>query len=470
METIGGALGDVRRSVTLLACLSFSAGALFGGVLTFVGLALVGSLIGDRGSGVAESVGAAIALAGADSRLARCQDRPADSPPGSGAMALGHAAAPGGRALRLPAWPGLYDLRSELRGLGVGRDQHRSRQPCSLASSLASRLVSAGRCRSSGWPPACVGVGGRGSWMLWPPSHGCGWDYGVSMPVGLLLCALWMSAGAAEAMVIPAATNPVAAGRAVVWQKVGGSGMLRRSSGKVRALPGTDPALGGSRIAWRTGDRVQVADANSLRPALKLAIEGVDALAVSEGWLAYRRQSGESSESLIALRLANPSRRRHLAGPRPMGQIGRPALDGSQVIFTVDTPRRSRIEVANLRNGARHTLRRSQRGAGLFNPALLHGRLLYERVNECRQQLRLGPLHSSHRDHVLKALASTVRRDPGYEGGYEHAWNMASKCHNRGFGKGGKLELGPVALGGSRVYFTEVVAGTDRARIITRRR
>jgi hypothetical protein len=288
--------------------------------------------------------------------------------------------------------------------------------------------------------------------------------------VGLLLCGLWMGAGAAEAMVIHGATNPVAAGRAVVWQKVGGSGMLRRSSGKVRALPGTDPALGGSRIAWRSGNRVQVADASSLRPALKLAIEGVDALAVSDGWLAYRRQSGEGSESLIALRLANPSRRRHLAGPRPMGQIGRPALDGSQVTFTVDTPRRSRIEVANLRNGARHTLRQSKRGAGLFNPALLHGRLLYERVNECRQQLRLGPLHSPHRDHVLKGLASTVRRDPGYEGGYEHAWNMASKCHNRGFGKGGKLELGPVALGASRVYFTEVVAGTDRARIITRRR
>jgi cytochrome c biogenesis protein CcdA len=63
VETIGSALGDVRR-VTLLACLSFSVGALFGGALTFVGLALVGSLLGDRGSGLAEAVGAAIALAG----------------------------------------------------------------------------------------------------------------------------------------------------------------------------------------------------------------------------------------------------------------------------------------------------------------------------------------------------------------------------------------------------------------------
>jgi len=33
VDTIGGALGDVRRGVTLMACVSFSLGALIGGVL-----------------------------------------------------------------------------------------------------------------------------------------------------------------------------------------------------------------------------------------------------------------------------------------------------------------------------------------------------------------------------------------------------------------------------------------------------
>ncbi|MDX6589031.1 MAG: hypothetical protein QOI84_305, partial [Solirubrobacterales bacterium] len=254
-------------------------------------------------------------------------------------------------------------------------------------------------------------------------------------------------------------------GRAVVWQKLGGSGMLRRPSGEVRALPGTDPALGGSRIAWQNGNQVTVADAGSLQPTLKLVVKDVDALAVSDGWLVYRRRSGRNAASLIALRLAEPSRRRHLAGPRPVGQIGRPALDGSRVAFAVDTPKRSKIVLADLGDGARHTLRRSERGTALFNPALLHGRLLYERVSACGQQLRLGSLRSSHGERVLRRLPSTVRRDPGYEAGYEHAWNMASKCPNRGFGRGGKRELGPVALGASRVFLTEVVRGR-RAHVI----
>ena len=468
VETIGSALGDVRR-VTLLACLSFSVGALFGGALTFVGLALVGSLLGDRGSGLAEAVGAAIALAGAvlDWRGVKVAPQIRRQVPERWRWIM-----------PLPLAAGLYGL---LLGLGF------TTFVLSFAVwALAGISIAVGSLQFGVIVGLAFGFG-RALPVIWiAPGLRRGGGarqldaMGVEPrlwlglrrldAVGLLLCAFWMSAGAAEARVFPAATNPVAAGRAVVWQKVGGSGMLRRSSGGVRALPGTDPALGGSRIAWRTGDQVRVADAGSLRPALELAIEGVDALAVSEGWLVYRRRSGVGSESLIGLRLAKPSRRRHLAGPRPLGQIGRPALDGSRVVFAVDTPGRSKIEVANLRGGAGHTLRRSERGAGLFNPALLHGRLLYERVNACRQQLRLGSLHSSHGEHVLKTVASTIRRDPGYEAGYEHAWNMASKCPNRGFGRGGKLELGPVALGGSRVYFTEVVAGTDRARIITMRR
>jgi hypothetical protein len=101
---------------------------------------------------------------------------------------------------------------------------------------------------------------------------------------------------------------------------------------------------------------------------------------------------------------------------------------------------------------------------------LLNGRLLYEQVDACAQQLRLGSVHSSRHDRVLKSLPSTVRRDPGYEGGYEHAWNMASKCPNRDFGHGATREFGPVALSGARVYLTEAMAGSDRARIVTVRR
>ena len=132
VETIGSALGDVRR-VTLLACLSFSVGALFGGALTFVGLALVGSLLGDRGSGLAEAVGAAIALAGAvlDWRGVKVAPQIRRQVPERWRwiMPLPLAAGLYGLLLR----PGLHDLCSELRGLGASRDQHSRSAACSLA-------------------------------------------------------------------------------------------------------------------------------------------------------------------------------------------------------------------------------------------------------------------------------------------------------------------------------------------------
>ncbi len=467
VDTIGGALGDVRRGVTLMACVSFSLGALIGGVVTFAGLALVGSMIGDRSSGLAGSVGATVALVGAllDWRGVKIAPQIRRQVPERWRWVM-----------PLPLAAGLYGL---LLGLGF----------TTFVLSFAVWAL-AGICIAVGSPPLGIVVGlafgfGRALPVVWmAPGLRRGGvrqlDAMAAEPrlwlglrrldaIGLALCAFWISAGVAQALVLPAATNPVAAGRAVVWQKVGGSGMLRRPSGEVRALPGTDPALGGSRIAWQNGNRVTVADAASLQPTLKLVVTDVDALAVSDGWLVYRRRSGGNAASLIALRLAEPSRRRHLAGPRPVGQIGRPALDGSRVAFAVDTPKRSKIVLADLGDGARHTLRRSERGTALFNPALLDGRLLYERVSACGQQLRLGSLHSSHGERVLRRLPSTVRRDPGYEAGYEHAWNMASKCPNRGFGRGGTRELGPVALGASRVFLTEVVR-TARAHVITMRR
>jgi hypothetical protein len=450
-----------------MACVSFSLGALIGGVLTFAGLALVGSMLGDRSSGLAGSAGATVALVGAllDWRGVKIAPQIRRQVPERWRWVM-----------PLPLAAGLYGL---LLGLGF----------TTFVLSFAVWAL-AGICIAVGSPPLGIVVGlafgfGRALPVIWmAPSlrrGGAGQlDAMAAEPrlwlglrrldaIGLMLCAFWISAGVAQALVLPAATNPVAAGRAVVWQKLGGSGMLRRPSGEVRALPGTDPALGGSRIAWQNGNQVTVADASSLQPTLKLVVKDVDALAVSDGWLVYRRRNGRNAASLIALRLAAPSRRRHLAGPRPVGQIGRPALDGSRVAFTVDTPKRSKIVLADLGDGARHTLRRSEPGTALFNPALLDGRLLYERVSACGQQLRLGSVHSSHPERVLRRLPSTVRRDPGYEAGYEHAWNMASKCPNRGFGRGGKTELGPVALGASRVFLTEVVR-TARAHVITMRR
>ena len=128
VETIGGALGDERRWVTLAACLVFGIGALIGGPVTFVGLAAVGSLIGDHSRGAAGWAGAAVALVGAvlDWRGVKIVPQIRRQVPERWRWIM---PLPWPRPLRAPARAGLHDLCAQLRGLGFGRDLHRGRRP-----------------------------------------------------------------------------------------------------------------------------------------------------------------------------------------------------------------------------------------------------------------------------------------------------------------------------------------------------
>jgi hypothetical protein len=105
-----------------------------------------------------------------------------------------------------------------------------------------------------------------------------------------------------------------------------------------------------------------------------------------------------------------------------------------------------------------------------MNPVSLHGWLAYERVNRCAQELRIGSWRANRRDRVLLRLSSTVRRDPGYERGYEHAYNSASLCANRRSGRGIAKRLGPIALTSTTVYVTEEPRDPKPARILAFRR
>ncbi len=292
--------------------------------------------------------------------------------------------------------------------------------------------------------------------------------------LGLVLCALALALGGASASAsaraasIAAASDPSAAGGELAWQQLDGSGALSRSAGAVSALPGAHPALGGGLIAWSSASGVTVADAATLAPRLTLPVAGVNALAVSSGWVVYRAQSGAGVEQLIAVPLADPSQPRNLAGPRPAGQLGRPSLDGASVVFALSTAQRSAIELVDLESGARRPLRVASRGAQYANPSLLAGRLLFERTTRCAQQLQLGAAMPPPRraragagERTLLRLRSTVRRDVGYEPGFEHAYNSASLCGG-GAGGGGAIRLGSTALGSASAYVTEVAGAGAR--------
>jgi hypothetical protein len=511
VDTIGSALGDARRGATLAASATFALGTLLGGALTFGSLALLGSLVGGDVTGLREGLGAALALAAAiaDWRGVRIAPQIRRQVPESWRWTL-----------PLPLVCALYGV---LLGLGF----------TTFVLAFAVWAL-AGISFASGDPLLGVLVGvafgaGRALPVLWM-APGLRRDVGARRlegmsleprlwlglrrldALGLGLCALALAGVSASAATIPArmsaslsrarasaariaqATDPSVAGTALAWQQPGAGGLLSLGGAAPLALPGSHPALGGATIAWASATQVTVATVATLQPRLVLAASGVNALAVSDGWLVYRDQEADGAEHLIAVSLTNPAERRYVAGSRLAAQIGRPSLDGSRVVFARDTPRRSAIELVDLTSGRRRTLRAAGRYAAFFNPSLLGGTLLFERTTRCVQQLRtLSPAglaaaagsgaaraalqaHGAARGagggrgRVLLSLPSTVSRDAGFQPGYTHADNSASGCRNRGTGRGGATALGATALGPSSAYVTRLGSAADSAEVLAIKR
>jgi hypothetical protein len=486
VDTIGSALGDARRA-TLASSATFAVGTLLGGAITFGSLALLGSLVGDGVAGLREGLGAALALAAAvaDWRGVRIAPQIRRQVPERWRWTL-----------PLPLACALYGV---LLGLGF----------TTFVLAFAVWAL-AGISFASGDPLVGVVVGlafgaGRALPVLWmAPGLRAGdgarrLDEMAEAPrlwlglrrldaLGLGVCALALAGASASAAPIARtrvaqATDPSAANGALAWQQVGAGGLLSPNGAAAPlALPGAHPALGGSNVAWASPTQITIADRASLQPKLVLAASGVNALGVSDGWVVYRDEDAQG-EHLIAVSLSDPSVRRYLAGARLSGRVGRPALDGASVVFTVNTPRRSALELVELAGGRRRTLRAARRGVAFFNPSLLGGWMLFERVTRCVQQLRLGtvggPAGASSRsatagssraargERVLLSLPSAVSRDPGYQRGYTHAYNSASGCPNRGAGRGGATQLGATALAARSAYVTRLGPGAGNAEIVS---
>jgi hypothetical protein len=467
VETIGSALGEDRRGATLAASVTFALGAMVGGVVTFGGLALLGRAAGPGAGGVRAGLGVTLAVAAAiaDWRGVKIAPQIRRQVPERWRWST-----------PLPVACALYGV---LLGLAF----------TTFVLAFAVWAL-AGISFASGDPllGAVVGVAfglGRALpvLMMAPGFRGDGQgarllDGMAREPrmwlglrrldaLGLSLCALFLSGASATAAVLPQAGEPSAGGGLLAWQTIGGAARLRLHGGRTVGLPGTDPALGGSRIAWQGNGTITIAASLGLAPQLTIAAAGVNALAVSDTWIVFRARTPGGGETLMADSLTAPASTRSIVSSRRAGEIGRPSLSGANLLYSVNTVRRSTLELVNLTTGNRRPLRVSRRQVQLANPALLGRRLLYERLDRCSQQLRLGPVHPGRRERVLLSLPSTAIRDPGYQRGYEHAYNSASPCRNRSSGRGGRIRLGATALGAHAAFVTEVSSDASHARILT---
>jgi len=210
------------------------------------------------------------------------------------------------------------------------------------------------------------------------------------------------------------AFDPTAAGGAVAWQRPNGSALILRG-GATDSLPGTHPALGGARIAWRDGNRITIADAVTLDRRARVDAPGAGALAVSDAALAWRTRDGSGTDRLWVSTGGAP--RLLLESPAPT-EIGRPALAGRTLVCHTAGPLGSGLLAIDVATGVPVPLR-AQVGAQITNPATDGSRLLYVHATGQVQELRLGALVAADpsADRVLLVHASPGQRDREHERG-----------------------------------------------------
>ncbi|MGZ4282096.1 MAG: hypothetical protein ACXVEM_07205, partial [Gaiellaceae bacterium] len=228
--------------------------------------------------------------------------------------------------------------------------------------------------------------------------------------------ALVAGAARAAAPVAAPASDPGAEGTDLVWQEPGVGGILLRGGVRI-PLPGNDPAIGDSYLAWHSGDAVTVAARDTLQPVLQTTVAGVDKLAVSQDWLAYRAAGPSGSEQIRAFAIADPATTIDVTNSWARGRLGRPSLAGNLVVYHLALPGRSQLFSFDLSTGKRRLLR-SARHALLLSPARIGGTLLYVRLGRCSQELRIGRVDGNGAGSVLYKLPPLAGQDLGHEHGH----------------------------------------------------
>jgi hypothetical protein len=205
------------------------------------------------------------------------------------------------------------------------------------------------------------------------------------------------------------AADPSAAAEGLAFQRPDRSGFLLRA-GNETALPGRDPAVGGGRIAVASGDEIVLLSAADLSEEGRFHAPSTDAIAVSSNWVAWRSRD-DGDDTLRARRIdnpANPGKVKTVAAARGAAQLGRPSLDDNRLVYARATRRVNRIVARRLgKKGGSRTLRRSVT-AGLSNPSIGGGQLLYVRHERRRDLLKLARVKSGEGRTLISRRRGTL--------------------------------------------------------------
>ena len=312
VETLAPSGYAGRLRTTAIACATFAAGALIGGVITFGGLALLGQQLGAQAPIVAAAVALIAALG--EARGTRIVPQVRRQVPESWR-----------RVMPVPLAAGLYGV---LLGLGF----------TTFILSFAVWAL-AGISVALGDPATGVLIGlGFGAGRAIPvialaPSGGGRLHAAMAerprvlrslraidaLALGVTAAALAVSpAQAAVKVIAPGYADLSVDGGLFALHRPGGLGELRGPAG-TQALPGNHPAVGGGRVAWIEGASVVVQGVGSF-PA-----PGADALAVTANWVAWRSGATLHAASLdpangfVSRPVIGGARRQARPGRQPAG-------------------------------------------------------------------------------------------------------------------------------------------------------
>jgi hypothetical protein len=438
VETLAPAGYAGRLRTALVACATFTLGALAGGALTFGGLSLLGRALGASAPAAAAVI--ALAAAAGEARGARIVPQVRRQVPEGWR-----------RVLPVPLAAGLYGV---LLGLGF---------TTFILSFAVWALAGIGVALGDPQLGLAIGLGfGAGRALpvvaLAPSGGGTLHAAMAERPrilrslraldaAALAACALALYAAPAQAALFAAGfADPSVDGAAVALHAPGQPGQVRSPSGAF-TVPGTHPALGGGHAAWISGDTVTV-DGVGAFPA-----PGADALAVSASWVAWR-----SGAALWAAALPGGTPQAVVSG-----DVGNPALTGDTLLFTLN--RGTRLYALDLATGVRTLLRRAV-AAELRGPSSDGVSLAYVYATYKRQQVRVGPLAPAGpgADKAVYGMVPTGRRDLGYEPGHEHAEGHKPQLWPRP-PAGVAWTMTTTALSGDSVYVTRLRQDAGQAPV-----
>ncbi len=160
---------------------------------------------------------------------------------------------------------------------------------------------------------------------------------------------------------------------------------------------------------------------------------GVDAVAVSNNWIAYRTRI-EGRDRLAARKIADSGvagEPKSIAAAGDPDQVSLPGIDGNTLVYSILTPKGSRIVKAQLKGVRRDVVIRSN-VVQLANPSVRGSSLLYVRGTKAKWELRLKKLGNNDTGHVLTSRNKRI-------------WSTA--------------------LSAKRAYFTILQGGAPRANI-----